>query len=76
MLERISPPPDGQELVAQARRQGRPAWRLYKDRDLVIFGWAGHSSEAAWMMPLGRVEEVERQLRQWLDVDPPLPLHQ
>jgi len=77
MLEPFKPPPDGRELIARARRRGRPAWDLYKDGDRVILGWAVHSSETATMVPLGSVDEVETMLREWLaGVDPPIPLHQ
>jgi hypothetical protein len=72
----VTPPPTGDELVMEARRRGRPAWGLYKDGDLVIFGWAGHTSKAALMMPLGPVKEVQAHLRQWIGDDPPIPLHQ
>jgi hypothetical protein len=72
----VTPPPTGDELVSEARRRGRPAWRLYDQGDLVIFGWAGHTSESAYMMPLGPPKEVLAQLRDWMGIEPPVPLHQ
>lgn len=72
----VTPPPTGNELVAEARQHGRPARRLYRDGDRVIFGWAGHTSDHARMMPLGSLAEVRTQLRDWIGDEAPFPLIQ
>ena len=77
MFRYFKPPsPDGRELIPRARRRGRPAWDLYTDGDRVTLGWAVHSSESATMIPLGRIEEVQAKLQEWLGAEPSFPSHQ
>jgi hypothetical protein len=43
---------------------------------LLIFGWAGRTSDHAQMMPLGTTEQVRSKLREWIGDEPPFPLNQ
>jgi len=65
--DEVRPPPGFDDVLAKARRIGRPAWDMQLDKDLVFFGWAGHTSEGAQGMPLGRPEEVIPCLRELAD---------
>jgi hypothetical protein len=61
-------PPPGFEMVLEtAQSTGKPAWDFCLDGDLVLFGWATISSDAADVMPLGHRDAVIAKLRRRLE---------